>query len=233
MYLHPAFRIDRATSLAFAAARGFGLVVACNGGRPTASPLPFRLDYCDDGTPRLGFHVARNNPLADLAAKGGTWLVAVIGADAYVSPDWYASHDQVPTWLYEAAHLSGPVHVLGTDEQRGHLDLLGEKFEDWLAPKPPWTAGKVTPGRRQALMKGIVGIEMLVETVEGSFKLNQHKSDVDHVAVTRALARQGDSHARAIAARMVALRPHLDYDSPGAVVAPATESAPTLALQES
>ena len=231
MYVHPAFRIDRATSLAFAAGRGFGLVVACDGGRPTASPLPFHLAYCNDGTPRLGFHVARNNPLATLAAQGGTWLVAVTGADAYVSPDWYASHDQVPTWLYETVHLSGPVHAVAADAPRQHLDRLGETFEGWLTPKSQWTADKIAPGRRQALIRGIVAIEMTVETVEGSFKLNQHKSDVDHAAVARVLAHQDDANARTIAARMIALRPHLDYDSGGPAVAPAVESAPPLAVQ--
>jgi transcriptional regulator len=231
MYVHRAFRIDRAQALAFAAARGFGLVVACDGGQPLASPLPFRLDYARDGTPRLGFHVARNNPLAGLAAKGGNWLLAVMGADAYVSPDWYASHDQVPTWLYETVHLGGPVRILSEPARREHLDALGEKFESWLAPKPQWTAEKIAPGRRQALMKGIVAIGMMVETVEGSCKLNQHKSDVDHVAVARALAQQDDSHARTIAARMIALRPHLDYDFDEAAGTTAVGTAPALAPQ--
>jgi transcriptional regulator len=53
---------------------------------------------------------------------------------------------------------------------------------------------------------------MTVETVEGSFKLNQHKPDADHVAVVRALRERGKPSAEAIAARMVALRPHLAYE---------------------
>jgi transcriptional regulator len=53
---------------------------------------------------------------------------------------------------------------------------------------------------------------MTVETVEGSFKLNQHKADADHVAVVRALREQGKPSMHAIAARMVALRPHLAYE---------------------
>ena len=48
--------------------------------------------------------------------------------------------------------------------------------------------------------------------VEGSFKLNQHKSDADHVAVASALAQQADPAAQAIAQQMVALRPQLDYN---------------------
>ena len=212
MYIHPAFRTDRAASLAFAAARGFGLVVAHDGAKPLASPLPFHLSYASDGTPRLGFHVARANPLAALAESGGTWLVSVMGSDCYVSPDWYASPDQVPTWLYESVQLSGPVRIQTGSELRPHLDSLSEKFEGWLTPKPGWVPDKITSGRREMLMKAIVGIEMMVETVEGSFKLNQHKADADHVAVATALARQADAGSQTIAARMVALRPHLDYE---------------------
>ena len=49
MYIPPAFRIDEAASLAFAAARGFGLVIACAAGRTTASPLPFYIDQVQGG----------------------------------------------------------------------------------------------------------------------------------------------------------------------------------------
>src|ERR1700752_3760109 len=108
MYVHPAFKVHPAASLAFAAARGFGVVIACDAGRPVASHLPFRLIEQDGKVPKLEFHAARNNPLGAIAEKGGTWLVAVQGHDAYVSPDWYASEHQVPTWLYETVHLSDP-----------------------------------------------------------------------------------------------------------------------------
>src|SRR5256885_16173159 len=101
MYAPPAFETDRAVALAFAAARGFGVVIACDGGRPVASLLPFHVSEADGGLPRAQFHVARANPLVDLAAKCGTWLISVAGAHTYVSPDWYVSPDQVPTRLYE------------------------------------------------------------------------------------------------------------------------------------
>ena len=210
MYAQPLFKTHPAVSLAFAAARGFGLVVACDGGRPVASPLPFLLIEKDGEMPRVQFHVARGNPLAALAEKGGTWLVAVQGPDTYISPDWYTSPDQVPTWLYETVHLSGPVSVIPAPHMPAHLDALSAEFEGWLMPKPPWTMAKVSPARREMLLKLIVGMEMKVETVEGSFKLNQNKTDADNVSVAQALS-QGDEAARAIAERMIALRPQLDY----------------------
>jgi transcriptional regulator len=213
MYVNAHFKVPPATSLAFAAARGFGLVIAADGGRPVGAHLPFRLIEADGQVPKLEFHVARANPLGAIAEKGGTWLVAVQGHDTYISPDWYASADQVPTWLYEAVHLSGPVRVVPGEHTRGHTERLSNTFEQWLAPKPEWKPDKVSDKRREMLLKAIVTVEMTIETIEGNFKLNQHKSDADHVAVVQALAAQDDPSARAIAKRMVALRPHLDYAS--------------------
>jgi transcriptional regulator len=140
MYVHPTFKVHRAIGLAFAAARGFGQVIACEGGRPVASPLPFHVSEADGRLPRVQFHVARPNPLAKLAAKGGPWLIAVAGDDAYVSPHWYTGPGQVPTWLYEAVQLSGPVHVIPTAHTVDHLDRLAAQFETALTSKPPWTA---------------------------------------------------------------------------------------------
>ena len=82
MYTPPMFKPDRAASLAFAEARGFGTVCAWDGSKPVASSLPFYLDYADDGTPLAAFHVARHNALAGFADGTSSWLMAVNGADA-------------------------------------------------------------------------------------------------------------------------------------------------------
>jgi transcriptional regulator len=219
MYAPSFFQPDRAASLAFSAARGFGTVCAHDGAKPVASALPFCLEYLNDGTPAVAFHVARGNALAALADGKSNWLIAVNGADTYVSPHWYASPDQVPTWLYQAVHLSGPVRTMSGRHLSEHLNALSAKFEGWLAPKALWSTGEMTAGRREAMMKAIVGLVMTVENIDGSFKLNQHKSDVDHAAIAIELLRQGDADAQAIGKRMVALRPQLDYESlvpPGA-----------------
>jgi transcriptional regulator len=209
MYTPPMFKPDRAASLAFAEARGFGTACAWEGSRPIASSLPFYLAFADGGTPQMAFHVARNNPLVKLADGTSSWLMAVNGADAYVSADWYVSPDQVPTWLYQAVHLTGTVRKMSDGELGPHLDALSAKFENWLAPKPPWMSSKMTAGRLAAMKQAIVGLVMTVEEIEGSFKLNQHKSDVDHVAVVTALARQPEDAAQVLAGEMRALRPHL------------------------
>jgi transcriptional regulator len=85
--------------------------------------------------------------------------------------------------------------------------LNNTKFEGWLAPKPPWTASKMTAGRLDAMKKAIVGLVMSVDEVEGSFKLNQHKSEPDYAAVAAALDSQTDADAQQIARLMREARP--------------------------
>ena len=212
MYTPPMFKPDRAASLAFAEARGFGTACAWDGSKPIASALPFYLSYAADGTPQAAFHVARHNPLVKLADGTSSWLLAVNGADAYVSADWYVSPDQVPTWLYQAVHLTGPVRMLSDDELAVQIDTLSAKYENWLLPKMPWTSAKMTAPRLEALKKMIVGLVMTVEEVEGSFKLNQHKSDADYTAVANALASLRDAGSQQIAGLMREVRPQAFAD---------------------
>ncbi len=207
MYTPPPFKSDRAASLAFAEARGFGTVCAFDGKKPVASVLPFYLSYASDGTPQALFHVARGNPLAKFADGTSSWLLAVNGADAYVSADWYVSADQVPTWLYQSVHLTGMVRKLSDEELANQIDTLSAKFESCLAPKKPWTSAKLTAARFETLKKAIVGFVMTVEEVEGSFKLNQHKSEVDYAAVANALAVQSDPGSQETARLMRETRP--------------------------
>jgi transcriptional regulator len=212
MYTPPLFKQDRAASLAFAEERGFGMVSAWNGARPIASSLPFYLSSADDGTAHALFHVARQNPLATLADGTTPWLLAVNGPDAYVSADWYVSPDQVPTWLYQSVHLTGAVRRLSDDELAVQIDALSAKFENWLSPKKPWTSAKMTAARLETMKKAIVGLVMTVEEIEGSFKLNQTKSDADFAAVATALAAQVDPDANRIAQMMRAFRPQAFAD---------------------
>jgi transcriptional regulator len=207
MHIPKPFRTNRSDCLALAERRGFGLVCAHDGKKPVVSWLPFHIAYAGDGTPVATFHVARANALASPALHNQIWLLAINEVDAYVSPRWYASPQQVPTWLYKAVNLSGPVRGIGQAGLVQHLDALAAHFESAVAPLSPWTMDEVAAGRRAALTGAIVGLSMQVEQIEGSFKLNQHKSDADHVAVATALAAQDDTGTKRIAEDMRAMRP--------------------------
>ena len=207
MYTPPPFKPDRTASLASAEARGFGLICATDGHKLAASLVPFYRSYAADGTPQALFQVARQNPLVKLADGSSRWLLAIIGVDAYVSADWYVSADQVPTWLYQAVHLSGLVRKLFDGELALRIDTLSVKFQNRLPPKKPWTLQKMTAGRLEAMKRTIVGLSMTVEEIEGGFKLNQHGSEADSAAGTASLASQPDTGSQQIAGLMRQARP--------------------------
>lgn len=158
-------------------------------------------------------HFTAKNPLVALADGSRRFLLIVTGDDAYVSNDWYASRDNVSTWLYEAVHLSGVAHLRGLDENRGHGDALLAVSEARL-PKEPWDLAQMEPGKRESMLAAVRVVDLVVDEVEGQAKLNQHKSDADHVAVADRLARSEESGHRRLARKMQALRQGLGYEMP-------------------
>ncbi|MDD1525740.1 transcriptional regulator [Bradyrhizobium sp. WBOS7] len=210
--LRAQFRIETQRALEFAASRGFGVIVAADGRGPRASHVPFVLTE-RGGRTVVQIHFTAKNPLVALADGSRRFLLIVTGDDAYVSNDWYASRDNVSTWLYEAVHLSGVAHLRGLDENRGHGDALLAISEARL-PKEPWDLAQMEPGKRESMLAAIRVVDLVVDEVEGQAKLNQHKSDADHVAVVDRLARSEESGHRRLARKMQALRQGLGYEMP-------------------
>ena len=202
MHTNPAFRQTPADrNLAFARARGFGILSVNGPDGPFAAHVPFLL--ADDAS-FAELHLARSNPIAraDLPAPA---LIAISGPDTYISPDWYGPHDQVPdqvpTWNYVAVHLRGVLEPLADAALRPHVDALSAEHEGRITGKLPWTSAKMTEGAMPRMMRMILPFRFRVLSVDGTWKLNQNKpADVRARAAT-ALA-VGNADAREIAALM-------------------------------
>lgn len=135
---------------------------------------------------RIRFHLSRANRAA--AMDGKRAIVSCLGPDAYVSPDWYGSPDQVPTWNYLAVEAEGPLRQLDEAELTRLLDDLSAAHEARLAPKPAWTRAKMTPGRFEAMLKAIIGYELRVEDLGGTRKLGQNKKLDERIGAAEGLA---------------------------------------------
>jgi transcriptional regulator len=205
MHPNPAFRHEsRDRNLAFARARGFGILSVNGPDGPLAAHIPFLLNS-DASIAEL--HLARSNPIAR-AGLPAPALLAVAGPDAYVSPDWYGPHseipDQVPTWNYVAVHLRGVLEPLGEATLRPHVDALSAEHEGRIAGKRPWTSAKMTEGAMPRMMRMILPFRFRVTSVDGTWKLNQNKSPEVRARAAAELAK-GNEASRAIAALMQAL----------------------------
>ncbi len=192
MHPNPAYRQEsQAHALDFARERGFGaLTVASSGAGPEgvlAAHVPFLLE---DG--RMAAHMVRSNPLARHLARGpAAALLIVTGPDGYISPDWYGEPDRVPTWNYLAVHLRGELRLIDEDRLRAHLDRLAANFEARLAPKAPWKTSKMTPAVMAKMLRQIVPVEMTIESVDSTFKLNQNGADSARLGAAAGLAAGG------------------------------------------
>jgi transcriptional regulator len=179
MHPNPSFAWeDREAMLAFVADIAFATI--CFDG-PSVVHAPVAV-----GDGLLRFHIARSNRVGPL--DGRRALVSCLGPDAYVSPDWYGSADQVPTWNYLAVEAEGPLRRLEETELATLLDELSAAHEARLAPKPRWTRAKMSPGRFAAMLGAIAGYEMKIDALRGTRKLGQHKRSAERLAAAADLA---------------------------------------------
>jgi len=172
------------------------------------SHVPFELG--EDGK-TLDLHFVRSNPILKHLPQSA--VVAVQGPDSYISPDWYGVADQVPTWNYVAVHLRGTLETLPVDALHPMLDRLSAHFEAGLVPKPPWLTTKMSPGVMEKMMRMIVPCRMQVETIDGTWKLNQNKDDAVRLRAADHVAQHGQgSEVAALAELMRTLTDESDSD---------------------
>ena len=171
---------DRAQNLDFARTRAFGVLAVSTAEAPLISHVPLFLS--EDGT-SADLHLVRSNPITRVLKSPQAARLAVSGPDGYVSPDWYGLADQVPTWNYVAVHLTGSLEQRPQDELLGLLDRQSAFYEARLLPKPPWHSDKMEPEALERMMRMIVPVRLSIETVEGTWKLNQNKPESARTAV--------------------------------------------------
>lgn len=174
--MHPDRRFawtDRDSMLAFIADRAFCTIFSAG-----LEPAAFHVPVVPAGKDRLRFHVSRSNRGA-AGLDGARLFLSCAGPDAYISPDWYGTPDQVPTWNYVAVEAEGQARRLDEAELADLLDSLGAIHEARLAPKPPWTRAKMSPGRFAAMLKAIIGYELEIEVLRGTRKLGQNKKGAE------------------------------------------------------
>jgi transcriptional regulator len=164
------------------------------------------LDRGEGSQGTLRGHFARPNPIWR-AFDGAAEARAVFsGPDTYISPDWYVSRHQVPTWNYIAVHAWGRPRVLeDAADVRRVLDDLSARNEARIAGKKSWTVDKLPAETYDKMTRGIVAFAMPIDRIEGKWKLNQNRTEADRRGVIAHLEASADANARAIAAAMRAL----------------------------
>ncbi len=187
---------DPAVIAAFVRAQGFGALVSTGpDGTPWATHIPYTVETGEDGQiVGVALHLARANPHSR-ALDGADVLVIVQGPHAYVSATLHAPPESVSTWNYAAVHLRGRATVIDDMEaMRARVEALTRVYEDEAMLR--------APGYDDVLLRRIVGVDIVVASVEARFKLSQKETPQTKAHVVAHLAASPDAADRATAALM-------------------------------
>ncbi|WP_375270917.1 FMN-binding negative transcriptional regulator [Sphingomonas sp.] len=186
MHPDPAFRLDDAACRDVAHAAAFAHVFVHGSRGAGVIHAPCTLDEAGD----LRFHCSARNRVAPLL-PGARAIASFSPVDGYVSPDWYDTAGQVPTWNYVAVEAEGQIERLSRDALIAQVDALGDEHEARLAPKPQWTRDKLPVAAFERMVAAIEGYVIRVEAWRGTAKLSQNKPTVDRAGVADALDASG------------------------------------------
>jgi len=210
-YPPAAFRETDETRLrAHLADATLGLVVTSGSGEngdgaPIASHIPFLFDDSVGVRGVLLGHVARNNPHAK--ADGAAVLVVFQGPDAYISPSYYATKARdprhVPTWDYQAIHVHGTLRAIDDAEWlRGVVTRLTQRYE--ARAGTDWQVSDAPADYIDRLLRGIVGLQVDIQSIEGRLKLSQNRAPEDQASVAMKLSASAKEGDRALGALLPA-----------------------------
>lgn len=183
-------------------AQPLAVVVTLSPSGLEANHIPLYLvpDEAEQGV--LWGHVARPNPVWRTAAPDHEALAIFQGPSCYISPSWYPTKPVdgkvVPTWNYVVAHAYGLLRVHDDAAWvRRQLERLTEQSESTQAR--PWAVTDAPPAYVERLLRGIVGIELVIHRLVGQWKVSQNQPVINRRGVVAGLEATGQPAAMAMA----------------------------------
>ena len=207
-YRPPQFRVDDPTVLLpLMRAYTLATLVTSGEGGLQLTHLPLHVEIEDD-TLWLRGHIARANPHWRTPAREAVAVYRVAGH--YMSPTWYASKREdprtVPTFDYVAIEARGPVSFIHEPEPlEGIVRALTVEHEAQIGGT--WSVDDAPREYIESQLKAIVGVEMRVEHLLGTFKLHQNHPPENIASVSDALNALGTDYARTMAEFVRAAHP--------------------------
>jgi len=182
----------------------FATLVSVLDGEPFATHVPLLLDAERGAHGTLLGHVARGNPHAKAFDGTAPTLAIFLGPHAYVSPRWFASAPNVPSWNYMAVHAIGRARAVSDPATVRRILARSADLHE-AGAEAPWSIDAVPAEYSERAAKGVIAFELEIERLEGKWKLSQNKPAADRAAVATGMRATGEAGAAAIARAMEAL----------------------------
>jgi transcriptional regulator len=155
-----------------------------------ATHLPVVLHREDDTHAILRGHLSRANRQWRDYDSSVSALAIFAGPQHYITPNWYpekaASGKVVPTWNYVVVHAYGTLKIIEDSAWLlTHLNSLTDTHE--TASAVPWKVSDAPADYVESIAKGIVGIELAIERLEGKWKVSQNQNEQTRASVAEGL----------------------------------------------
>lgn len=195
----PAHFVETRTEILHALVREYPLATLVTMGSDglDANHIPLVLDPDPAPNGTLRGHVARANPVWREFSDAVDALAVFHGADAYISPSWYAAKQEhgrvVPTWNYAVVHATGPLRVVDDAEWlRGLVERLTRQLE---SPRSqPWHVNDAPAEYIDAQLHAVIGIEIPIRKLTGKWKASQNRPAADREGVVAGLGEHPMAH---------------------------------------
>jgi transcriptional regulator len=199
MYIPKFFKVTNDDEIwDFVQNHSFGTISTTEQGKPIATHLPLGVNKKGDDYYITG-HMAYGNPQWRTFEACEDVLIMFQGPHAYVSSSWY-SHENVPTWNYQAIHMYGKASILEPNELIEDLSRMLEKYEQNREKPVVWD--NLSSELLETQLKGIVGFKIKVEEIQAAYKLSQNRNETDYMNIIDKLQNEGNPHSKQMAEQM-------------------------------
>ncbi|MBX2996303.1 MAG: FMN-binding negative transcriptional regulator [Bdellovibrionaceae bacterium] len=153
------------------------------------------------GTIRL--HLAKMNSQAERIQAGDEILFVFNGPQAYVTPSFYPSKQVngkvVPTWNYSTVQVRGKAKVF--DDPNWVLQQINDLTSAMEKDRSvPWGVSDAPDDYILSQLKIIIGIEVVIEAIEGKFKVSQNQSAENNKGVIDGFIKEGNKEMASLVA---------------------------------
>lgn len=196
MYNPSAFSVSDASQIrSFVEKNSFGILLSQTEREIHDTHTPLFLS--DDLKTAYG-HIARANSQWKSWESHPDVKIIFHGPHAYVSPRFYVSEFNVPTWNYTAVSIAGIIQIIESPaESLGVIQKLVEKYED----EAGWKLN-TEDDRYMKLLDAVVCFRICISKLDAKFKLNQNKKEEDRRSVIAHLQQSTNSGDREVASLM-------------------------------
>lgn len=167
------------------------LISKDDAGQLSISHVPVVTEFDNGKLKAIRGHFAHRNPQVGHLVSNSQVTVIFGGPHAYITPLWYKSGRDVPTWNYCVVHVQGLLRLNNSFEDIcTNLKELTKVFENG---PDAWDFELPSDLKRpEDLTAAIVAFSIVPEKIEAKFKLSQNRPMADRLSVIEGLGLRKD-----------------------------------------